>query len=836
MMTNNVRGWALALALTALAATGCGGGERPPNDAGMPDMAGDAACSDCGSDPCVGAGCEPRQVCSGPAGALDCQGASCEPGYTWNANRCDAVGGATCGGAGGIAGACAGLFRTCGATAVGAACGECLPGYDRVSTQCAPSAQCQSAMCTQSFRACGSGSTCGACLSGFSDVAGACQPQSCGSCTALGRECDAGACGACLGGAAQNPDGTCPGVGATCAALDCAAQHRTCTETPVAACDDACVDGYVWENDACRARLTCADIQCSGDDTCFEGSPTTDASCRTTCGPGTGLYPNGDGTDRCVACGSATVTSCGVSGAPGDGETGFLISQTGVANGGCFCETQDGYFPGTLGRAVDCDEDGDGWTNDEAYDQLVRTDSLTYPENTRCDVRFVTGFLLVPDIATDPGVLEVVSLAGGGAVPLYEIAANDRPTEIMRPSYPTGGAPVAIPGNVVNSLTKACISHNSDLNGNGEEDVREAQLDVDTSGLGLLAPAFDVYARYSYYIELHDGWFQPSMSDPLEGTYVIRERPRDASGNRPIGLVRADGSEFWRECDRKDDYLSSQTAVGADFSCATSTGVCERRMFHHSSFRCVLGASSSTYSSSGATAGSQPSLVYQFPGTPALSSIAWWNETRPGSAASAQIVGVANSCAPGAATPLGNVAANPSGWSFSCSVADVDTSAVRAQWVVVDYANVGVSDANYVRGCVNECATYGVTHCPTYVAGGSPAGFVCDMAAGSDFGRIECGCGVNYSGLSTSCGMGCPTEHVFSSDGFSPLSRVSDGMWMCIESAASDGAVLPGSAAYPVVRTGVPNGSTDGAPLTSQVGVGTYRLSGRAQFQVVPVQ
>lgn len=863
---------------------GCGDDDAKPRtaDSGVDGGAAEdsGVCADCPDSLCAQSGCAPGQSCVVQAGEILCEDGKCEPGFALVSGSCEPIEGASCLGAGDISAACASIGRTCDDSGPSAVCGGCLAGLEEVDSRCVAD-PCVASGCQDVHRECAGGATCGGCLVGYEEVGGECIATSCETCDAEYRKCDATSgtptCTECLAGYGENAAGSCVQA-STCADLDCAAAMRTCSEVPLG-CDDACVEGYVWEESTrtCKVPLTCAELVCGAAEVCFQDGAESDAYCATGCPDGKGEFPNGDGTYRCVTCTGLIVSQATCS---RTGETGALVSEGGTEGNNCFCKTEPGYLPDLDNRAIACDEDGDGWVIDFAWVRKENAPSQSYAENTRCSVRQVEAFRLVPDAASGADLVateESTLSAYGAPLPLYESQANDKPLRDARPLYATNAVTdQTLPGIAVNSLTKACIGtqtvNNSgsvvdvDINTNGIQDVLEAQDTSAAKTFNLPQAMVDYYGRYSYFIELHHGYFEPSAPGSNVGTYVIEERPRalEALGGVSIAYEDpANTSTYWRECERQDDALSCDTTIGADFSCATKHGSsctddCGRSMFHHSQFRCVLGTTSYV-----GNAETNPTIVEQL--GIGQEGFAKWNADglthRLGPASVCELTGATTSVG-------GTGIANPKSLEFNCQRTDIVVNGVKAQWSVADYINASTDPSTppslgYRRGCINECDERGVEACPTYVEGRATEGFQCDQSAARDFGRIECGCDTDFSGLATSCGMACSSVLVrndggngsaFLSPGMSALDRgdtnlwsgTDAGYWMCLDAmvtATEDGAnevPIIGGNGY-MLRGGI---SAGGGNFAEEIGAGRdsetgqclgYCLSSRARTEVAEV-
>jgi hypothetical protein len=489
------------------------------------------------------------------------------------------------------------------------------------------------------------------------------------------------------------------------------------------------------------------------------------------------------------------------------------VNADGIDGGACFCMTKLGYFPGANNRAQACDVDGDGWVTSAA--RVVLEDTRpNVKENGRCDLRRVSSFELRPEV----GAVTRVSL--DAPLPLYESPRNDGASSDHHADYGSS-APMQLAPAHLNSLTKACVAPSGDYNDDDVLDVTEAQ-DMEP-GLAVeagLRAYYAQYVRFTYFLELHNGWYVAGETEGEPGTYVIAERSRlDPVLSRGVGLQHPAPSEYWRSCGRHDDLLYSSdpaSLVGADFA--------GRSMHHHSQFKCVVGSSLTDYG--GSSASVRPWSVFSGGG----SSVGWVE------AGTLLELGQSNACnlTGESYSSEGGLAVNPKFPGISCDVADLDTSGTIAQWVVVDYLNAGPSedqagDPEYRRGCINECAELGVAACPTYVEGAG-AGFICDMSVDDAFGQIRCGCDGNFSGPGTLCMMGCAnsgaTVQHFTSPGFAIYDREHSGYWMCLDPSLTSTGIVAGDG-Y-VLRGHLPLTVTGGTRMTGD----GYVMSNRQRLEV----
>lgn len=444
------------------------------------------------------------------------------------------------------AGACVEGEVGCACAAASRCDGEliCFQGMCQPCTAdlpaCAPGCQAGSEGCV-----CGPSETCGAGLTCQGGVCGqqtTCAPGAQGCLCAEGNQCDATL--ACVDGACQPCTGdTCPPVG----------------------CDGG----------NCQGRITCSSLPtaCRTGETCIEATATEDAYCAA---------------QVCPAC-----TGTGVVEGPG----------IKLATGSCICETQPGFFfsEGGSRTAVPCDADGDGWVRSAARFYLNHSDP-TLRENARCDLRVVNQFVLHNDLG------QTLPVGLGVPLPLYESVRNDDAFVLQdatgTPQLPKYGDHRALRAEELNSLTKACVGEIADHNDNRVSDVAEwgrppdqqVALGTSTDLEGEMRGYFEVYTRFSYFVELNRGWFTPGVGGS-PGSYHIQEKDRTLSSgtNFPLryGLesteVPVPTSNYWQDCRRARDtwYSVEKPPIGLDFASLSDPNPVWKGMTHHSQFKCV---------------------------------------------------------------------------------------------------------------------------------------------------------------------------------------------------------------------------------------------------------
>ena len=395
-------------------------------------------------------------------------------------------------------------------------------------------------------------------------------------------------CGDCVAGFGVGPEGACV-EGAGCDEAGCEGQGRVCGEGPPLACG-GCRPGLVEQDHggACRPPRRCEDLDCA-DLGCVEDPAGGDARCGEPC-EGRTLY-NGQ---RCVPCPPCDDAAAGEDG-PEDRPT---------QAGACICRTAPGFFYAEANElgVVPCDADGDGWVRDSARVALESGDPVLV-DNVRCALRTIDRIVL----HNEEGQRRTVELEDD--VPLFETVRNDddRVLEIYwdRAQLPRdywGEDGQGVRARALNRFTKLCHHPRVDYNDNGLPDAYEwagAELPGDDPA------AFEALSDYSYFLELHRGWFEPGAGgDDTPGAWHIAERSRSAGdGAVPLHYPADEGCPeelqgctHWRECRRLRDPAADdlEVAVGMDLAtqatdeAALPSGPDWRGMTHHSQFKCVV--------------------------------------------------------------------------------------------------------------------------------------------------------------------------------------------------------------------------------------------------------
>lgn len=613
---------------------------------------------------CATAGCGPYQRCLPGTGMGDASClAECEIGFTWNpgTSACDPIPDATCapGADASIAAACAAAHRSCVEDALLARCGGCVDGFLDESGTCRAVRTCDDLACAANHL----------------------------SCTPAGAHADA-SCGGCVAGYARDGSACVP---LTCAAIaaHCDAANELCVEpSGGGAVCEGCKPGFVEDvaTGACREPYTCATLPspCPGGQICQEGTALRDAACRDpSCPP-------------CTA----------------QGEDGPWPERT--ADGRCICKTKPGFFyslSGSVGT-FPCDADGDGWIRDTARYALNSGDAAIRV-NARCALRLVDRFVL----HNDGGQTKTLTL--DAPLPLYETVRNDdqarldlvSPPGVGTPEVPLYGTRRTLRAAELNSLTKACAGEKADFNDNNLNDVSEwgrppldqAPVSAAADLPAAVVPLFEVYTRYSYFIELHHGWYAAGAAG-APGSYHIAERDRTvgAGDGFPLryGVDPAGGytSDLWQDCRRGRDvwYSDQLPAVTMDFASASPPSRAWKGMTHHSQFKCVQVVDDKTYLDQ-TDAGRQRNRHLQTVASLADPSDYYLSvEAKDYLRASVNVCGLSEGAS---RSPFG--AWNPQEPELSCEPRLPDVSHVgRVLWAAVRISE----SSRYYRGCILQCA------------------------------------------------------------------------------------------------------------------------------------
>lgn len=630
-----------------------------------------------------------------------------------------------------------------------APCGSGMASSADAGTGCRPLVTCSQLNCGDSGRAC--------------IEATAAKDAVCGACS-KGESLSGGSC--------MLPD---------CTTLNCAASHRTCTSSPKAMCDEACLTGYVWDAalKACRSVKTCADLACPGTQQCQPETDVKDAICKgAQCPSGKGYDPS---TDQCRPCSGGFSPNCNA-----DGETGKVIVLESKDGATCACETQPGYYIGAQsGTAVPCDADGDGWVSDSAQPSLEGDNALVR-ENSRCTVRRV-GKVVLQNESMDNFTAEDFAMqfsdptrAVPPGLPLYESARNDGAVSgVGLPNY--GGG--SLDPRTANSLTKYCSV--DDFNDNGVSDLEEwsnSKVDLGSSRPSkTLAAYYEKYTKLAYFAELNNGWYEPATDQAASGAvYRIAERLRSSAGAQGVPMVYPASAIAGAESDAKlcvrhldtqfkwtstfdGAKLQSPNTIGGDYVGFGNIGW--KGMTHHSQFKCVKVLGETRYRQDSLDDEVAPQMVFaaasqlrRIDKKGVVHTLPWYPNN---CSLKAEV-----SDSPGA-SPRGAFA------DLSCVGPGTPPAEGTVVWVSVGFENAAQTTqymdylhaGTYVRGCRNECAELsqfaGLPGCDTckpgllgkgqVVHGSSNAGQACGHCGGT----LQCDgkCSKpDPSGWGTSCG------------------------------------------------------------------------------------
>ncbi|MCP4605609.1 MAG: hypothetical protein GY847_34660 [Proteobacteria bacterium] len=384
-----------------------------------------------------------------------------------------------------------------------------------------------------------------------------------------------------------------------------------------------------------------------------------------------------------------------------------------TVTGQCICQTEPGYFYSMSElKAVLCDADKDGWITMIAK-TFIEGDDQALKDNARCDLRRVDSFVFHPETLDETPVKIDPPLG------LYEPNNRDAASELEEDEKAPPYGLRRLLAQELNSLTKACVSSIADYNGNKAADVAEWEKNED------IDPAFARYAKYSYFLELYRGYYEPPASGQL-GSYHIAEKSRLTSAEDwnlvPASLYGRGGTkDYWRECLRRPDssYNPKKPAIGYGFSWVDYGH--KDPMRHHSQFKCLQVLSSSE----------TPDPVK----APHLLNGDHLDEY------------VLNTCeSMGSSLPNGFVDGtsatyNPHHSEVTC-IENEATETGDVGLAVVLYQHY-TEKGDHQRGCINECVYYlewpDLKDCTGY-----PDSAGCDTVK-KEFGMGSCGCIGNYA-------------------------------------------------------------------------------------------
>ena len=614
-------------------------------------------------------------------------------------------------------------------------------------------------------------------------------PLDCTTCTQNHRTCDwsgggVAVCGGCQSGFTANATEQCVAT-AGCTTLDCGPSQ--------------CAPGQVWDDGLgkCRAAKTCASLTCAAPAVCQEATTTTDAFCGSAACPtppgsndAFGFYPlasasTGDAGGADAGSPPSACVVCGFGPACLDpGETGNLLATSGTGPASCVCEVSDGYFLSSVtGTTVACDADGDGWVNENA--QEVRDNPNPVLASTaRCHVRTISKVILENENhqRTEIPISPADFPAG---LPLYESERNDT---YYPPSTPNPVDTYRAIGNgkLLNSFTKVCAS--GDFNDNGTEDVAEEYhppnvalgpgFSADRLARKALVSYYKAYMQFGYFLELHNGWYEPPASGTGPGAYHVQERLRTASGAAGVPIVnKTDPGSYWNECPRHVDaaYSAADAAsrIGGDFSLAAGSW---GEMAHHSQFKCVQILPQSEYQTAADSEITAPELVFtQGP------SVARATSSQP-NAPIELLPGTFNdACTPDGTKLLTPPGPNPSFPAITCAQ-PLLMNDTGIGWVSVGGNENYDPAGHYVRGCTDLCKEPANGACgdPNARSCSDPTGLpVCAPVDQCANGTLTCPTGIGGQKCVTN--PGSPSVCVSCGSGYRSDGKTCSEVMLCAE-------------------------------------------------------
>ncbi|HUT76677.1 MAG TPA: hypothetical protein VM285_03265, partial [Polyangia bacterium] len=505
--------------------------------------------------------------------------------------------------------------RICDDSGAFAACGDCIAWHTDDGGSCRPVKDCTEIGCGELHRECipatlHQDAQCGDCLGGYGDLWGDCVPITGATCSGGGPSdispiceaqhrdcvlpecstppCDGATCGACTWETNCDSDPLAAGLDCyvelpatsqceqyiPCELFGgCAPFHRNCDDDPTAHCtnctftDSVNTDVDYIEDEVtglCRPAVICAALSCATDEQCHPHTPTSDAFCHPGCA--TGEIWSVWGCIECPPC-------------DGEGEDGIWPFPT--LDGRCICGTDEGYFYNVAGdiSAYPCDEDSDGWVRESAR-SAIDSDDPQIVKNARCDVRTVDRFVLENrvvnwfdrsvDCVGEEGCAGYLVVELDEPLALYETDRNDDQylLELFNSTAPYYGdrQPEAAE---LNRLTKYCVA-GADYNDNMVNDVEEWDYRQLPSGFPSHLEPFN---WFSYFGELHRGWYDPPVGNADHGSYRIREKSRRraaAAGDRvPLACDAPENEQVFHEtCALRRDpaFDTGSPAIGHDFA------------------------------------------------------------------------------------------------------------------------------------------------------------------------------------------------------------------------------------------------------------------------------
>jgi hypothetical protein len=431
--------------------------------------------------------------------------------------------------------------------------------------------------------------------------------------------------------------------------------------------------------------------------------------------------------NKCAQC--PYVPAC-----DGVGETSRLLilrRQGGVA---CICEAAPNYYTLSDGRAAPCDADGDGWVVDAAQ-AAIEGDSSTLRANAHCGVRRVAKLVLHNEYGDSLMVEDYSQRFGNedrGIAPglaLYESARNDGSSPGSIPTYGHDPKTRSHFDTVeLNSLTKACSDSETDYNDDGVPDLSaSAQSAPNIRDRLALQPYYQQYTKFSYFIELHEAWYDEVDGEPV---YHIQERARDLAVPQHVPMLvdqnftGADRilSTYAQRCTRHADalylaasgsgqplQLGSPNTIGGDFvefAQGTQRGASWRGMLHHTQYKCVDVNSQADYlawnGDSSASERNEPHLLFVDKGSGQLARKDAVGQSRflTWTLNDCQLQAVESDAPAHGREPRAKVP------EIKCSRAAIATG---VHWAAVGYEPYtkpyldAARRGDYTRGCVNAC-------------------------------------------------------------------------------------------------------------------------------------
>lgn len=662
----------------------------------------------------------------------------------------------------------------------------------------------------------------------------------------------AGACTrACLPGFVYNVAGDSCTAKVTCIspALNCAGRHRDCVDGGVNADDTCgmCANGFIQDpaNPAnCVAPPSCNGVVCAGDTFCVITNNA--AACVDRCPDPRDAY--NPASRQCELCGDPAAV-CGGPGASGfapyrtargrcicDSNDGYYALPDALGTQACDADG-DGW---TRAEAWTVASSNDQRVRDEARCR-IRTANLvrfepdgddpftaTVPEISPADRWFPLLETARNDVQADLARAgnTVPALPGGRALQAREVNSTTK--------YCVTEGAADYNGNGFVDVLEDRLTNAGGLPGQVVLNQLSVFAELFTGHWegGVVPPGL------------------PNDNSP-HGTWVITERARAANaGGLDLGFTYDDAAgTYWRQCRRDTDStyvdapLPGDTQRGVDLAgfgsdiAPNAPRLTRSIMGHHSEFKCIV-------TRPGADSVFDPDVAG---GARKIEEPPYVESTNARRLFSLQqCTAQANGIAP--VPPM--LAENPSTVDFNCvalpaQVGGIDPVAngfvgfgiVRYQ----PYGGVGVKvcrnpnlpegqqndnalcaanetctagvcvpdsqRGGYQRGCVNECDALidghfdvGTAQAPgadmAYIGGACPqytpgAGFgdrLACLGKLNDFGRLTCGCGLNYAGAN--CELSCTDADLTFSAGLDLTTR--SGVWMCASIAGSEGDTMTG--------------------------------------------